>query len=112
MDTTLRPGQSLRLALRKGSRLLILQGSATVQEPPAWLADMLLLRPPQQLREGDAHVPHGPGVAVVTAVGDCRVLLMQPAGLWSRLLHHLGVSAAAASAGMPPGSRTSTATAR
>lgn len=89
MDITLRPGQSLRLALRKGSRLIILQGSATVQEPPGWLADMLLLRPPRQLREAEAHIAADHGAVIVTAASDCRLLLLEPAGLWSRLAKQL-----------------------
>jgi hypothetical protein len=89
MDITLEAGQTLRTALRERSQLVMLEGSATVQLAPVWVADALLLHPPMRLREGDTYLGANGGCIVVAAGGSCRVLVLKPPGLWPRLLHRL-----------------------
>lgn len=95
MDIRLKAGQTLRCALRQGSRLVMLEGSATLEEAPAWLADKLLPRP-ARLREGDCYLGADGGLVVVTATAGCRFLVLAPDRPWQRLVHRLVALAAKA----------------
>jgi len=83
--TRISTGEALRVAVDAGTLLHVAHGAVTLREPPAWLAQSVLM-PGTRLEEGQMHELARAGWIEIVADRDTEVAQYAPAGLVTEAL--------------------------